>query len=324
MTRRLILQSIDDYLGPASGRFFGAGYRRSQYSFGAPVVTDEAFRSTVDIRYPVDWSKKREGDDLRPHLSTVDVMVLAARCAETLLERRFGLSEAELGDARIRKTLIRAGTEPQEDLDGVPLTARITRSVPREDGDGLVSTFETRVGVMMARLQVEHRAGSGAPEAGDDWSTLTGRDDRYWGTGFRREDQLVENVNAELDELRCHADVKLLREERTAGLGSTHAPVVTLIDGFVTLLQLGQVLLYELDGLDRSNSDTLWMQQVVLRQGEPPSAEGNDGTASLTVSDHQLLTMPDGRWRNAELRGQMGGVSMTAAFAHRIARTDED
>ncbi|WP_026122737.1 AvrD family protein [Nocardiopsis halotolerans] len=322
MTSKLLLNSIDDYLGPAGERFFGAGYRRSVYSFSTPVVTDEGFRATVDVNYPADWSKKDVGDDLTPHLSTIDVMVIGARCAETLLERKFGLSEDDIGAAWIRKVVIRAGTSPQEDLVGVPLTATVSKSTPQDDEKRVVSTFDTRVGPMLARVQVEHPAGTESDV--DDWSTLGGRADRYWGTGFRQEDQLIENVDVDLNVLRCRADVKLQKVDHAAGLGSRQPSRVTVVDGFVTLLQLAQVLLYELDGLDRSSSDTLWMQQVVLRQGDSSSTARDTGAVSLVISDHQLLDMPDGQWRNAELRGEAGTVAMTAAFAHRVSKSYEE
>lgn len=323
MSRKFTLDSIDEYLGPSEGRFFGSGYRRSVYSFNDPVPVEDGFRSQVDIDYPVDWSRKKEGDDLTPHLSTVDVMVLGMRCVETLMEKEVGLSEKDIGAARIRKMVIRAGTRPQEDLVDVPLSAAITRRKAEGDWRNLVSTFDIRVGVMSSRVQVEHGKPREIPLDAGDWSTLTGRDDRYWGTGYRREDQLLRNVSVDLGELRCRADVELRKEGYASGLGSRCSSTMTVVDGFVSLLQMAQVLLYEIDGLDRSNSDTLWMQQVVLRQGGPATERDDTGAASLVISDHQLLDMSDGQWRNAELKGRMGDVTMSATFAHRISKSEK-
>ncbi|MFE1102570.1 AvrD family protein [Nocardiopsis alba] len=324
MSRNMSFGSVDEYLGPSKGRFFGSGYRRSVYSFDDPSLTEEGLRATVDIDYPADWSRKREGDDLVPHLSTVDVMILGTRCAETLMERRLGSSDREIRDARIRKMVVRAGAAPQEDLVAVPITAAVTGTRPTEDGERLLSTFETRVGAMMTRVQVEHRAPLGEPPSSADWSALLGRPDGYWGTGYREEDQTLKNVHVDLEGLRCRADVEVDAVDHTSGIGSHRPSGPTVVDGFVSLLQLAQILLYELDGLDRSSSDTLWMQQVVLRQSGSTSEDPSSGIASLAISDHRSLDMPDGRWRDASLKGGLDDITMSASFAHRISKPKKE
>ncbi|MGH8968103.1 MAG: AvrD family protein, partial [Actinomycetes bacterium] len=80
----LLYRSIDDYLGPAQTRFFGHGYRRAQYRVADVTSTpadyaDPGVRATVTIDYPLDWSVKETDVDLRPHLSTVDMLVLGVQ-----------------------------------------------------------------------------------------------------------------------------------------------------------------------------------------------------------------------------------------------------
>lgn len=97
---------------------------------------------------------------------------------------------------------------------------------------------------------------------------------------------------------------------------------VTFIDAFVSLLQLGQVLMYELDGIDRGRSETLWMQRLVLRPSshyEGRTSTADKALAKLRITDHQLLALPSGKWRNVDFAGDLGGIDLSATFAHRIA-----
>ena len=74
--------SIDDYLGPAAGRFFGSGYRRVAYRLHGTDTTQHAagerLRATAEIAYPTDWSKKATATALKPHLSTIDALIVGA------------------------------------------------------------------------------------------------------------------------------------------------------------------------------------------------------------------------------------------------------
>src|ERR1700738_3999369 len=94
--QQLLLHSIDDYLGPAKNRFFSRGYQRADYEvYNLTVIPegagDAGATAGANLRYPADWSQKN-GTDLRPHLSTVDALVLGVQLAELHLAHTYGLS----------------------------------------------------------------------------------------------------------------------------------------------------------------------------------------------------------------------------------------
>src|ERR1700759_3650313 len=90
----LQFSSIDDYLGPGAARFFGSGYRRVSYGWNGLEVGDpsgSSMRAAGAVVYPADWSRKRDAVQLRPHLSTIDAMILGTSSAELCLVRQHGL-----------------------------------------------------------------------------------------------------------------------------------------------------------------------------------------------------------------------------------------
>ena len=327
----LLLHSIDDYLGPSEGRFFGGGYRRARYQVDGIVVTPHGPAAgsvaTVSIGYPADWSRKARSVDLRPHLSTVDMLVLGLQLSEVHLVRAHGLDGALRADAWVRKVTLRAGAEPQEDLDGMPSSAKPVSTTPVPGSDGrYVSVYDASVGAMRARYEIEHRTGSAAPAAPAAFATL---DDalgpaagRYYGAGFQHQRQQIEDVHVDLAGLRSSATVRIGTADGTAppaeGLDGARQPLVSVIDCFVVNLQLAQIMMYEMDAVRRQDSNTLWMVRTVLECAAPRRPWTDTLTASARIAEKYLVPLRGRTWRNVQIQGECGGVTLRAAFAHEL------
>lgn len=319
MARTIALPDIDDYLGPAESRFFGSGYRKAEY-FLSPLASDTAtLRCVAGISYPADWSKKKAGVDLRPHLSTVDTMILGVDLTEALLAVCLGLGPEQRSAAQVHKIVIQAGTSPEEDLGSVPIEARVIRTKPVDAGLAETTTA-VQVGQMRARCVVRHPAVAGpgpVPVGRFVLANVLGpAERRFWGGGFRHGRQGIHSVVADIDSLNVQGTLRVaaLPAEVCDGLGGR--PVgPTMVDAFVSILQMVQVLLYEMDGVPRSESNTLWMQQTTL---ELSADHRPDQSADATIIDSRLIDMPDGQWRNVEFVGSVGTIRQRSLFAHRL------
>ncbi|MGW5197425.1 AvrD family protein [Streptomyces spiralis] len=330
--QQLLLHSIDDYLGPGETRFFSRGYQRAGYRVRAldvapPGSAEPGVRGTLDLDYPADWSRKKDGTDLRPHLSTVDALVLGVQLAELQLTQAYGLSPADRRTVRLSKVVLRAGIEPQEDLRDVPLSARLRTTEPC--GDRYRSVHECTVGNLRVRCDTEHPIVTRA-EAGARFGSLTEAlgpgEDRLYGEGFKFRRHEINNVEVDGRE---HAATAAVRFTRTAGspdpgegMAAGERPTVSLIDCFVVNLQLAQVLMYELDGISRAESNTLWMTQTVLTAPEEAREaefiEGLPLTTRAGLTNKRLLPLRGGVWRNVELSGRLAGIGMRCTFAHEL------
>ncbi|GAA1082050.1 AvrD family protein [Kitasatospora arboriphila] len=342
--QQLLLHSIDDYLGPGETRFFSRGYQRAGYRVHGLHVTpagpagsasatstasgaEPGVRGTLDLRYPADWSRKKDGTDLRPHLSTVDALVLGVQLAELHLAHAYGLGEAERRTVRLAKVVLRAGTAPQEDLTGVPLSARLRSTEPA--GARYRSVHECAVGNLRVRVETEHPIVERAAEEARFGSldAALGRGEyRFYGAGFKYRHHEITDVAVDNRE---HGATALVRFTRRAGapapvdgIAAGDRPTVSLIDCFVVNLQLAQVLMYELDGLSRADSNTLWMMQTVLTAPEEEPAvelvEGRPFTTRAALTGRRLLPLRGGTWRNVELSGGLAGIGMRCSFAHEL------
>jgi hypothetical protein len=330
---QLLYSSIDDYLGPAETRFFGHGYRRAEYRVGDIVARPEAaarvgpvVRATVSVAYPRDWSRKAAQVDLRPHLSTVDMLVLGVQFSEVHLAHAYGLDATSRQSAWLRRVTIRAGAKPQEDLAGLSGTAALrgTKAVPGSP-NRFRSVYDCQVGEMQARCEIEHdiadrAAGEGCYDSIED--ILGPATSRYYGEGFKFSQQHITDLNVDMKSLQASARVRITPTEvgRTAteGLEGRYQPVLSMIDCFVTNLQLSQVLMYEMDSVRRLDSKTLWMLRTVLDASRPdrPCAAALEAHAS--ISEKRLLPLRGTTWRNVDVIGHCGGVNLRSSLAHEL------
>ena len=102
------------------------------------------------------------------------------------------------------------------------------------------------------------------------------------------------------------------------GIEAMYQPSYSLIDTFVLTLQLGQVLLYELDQMARENSDTLWMRKTEFIMTGPPAAIG-PLRAKVSLDRARILLSKGARWRVAEIVGQVGSqAQIRCNVAHQL------
>jgi hypothetical protein len=324
--RGLFLPSIDDYLGPAENRFFARGYQRAEHRIRDIGVTSTRVDARVDLSYPTDWSTKK-GVDQRPHLSTVDALVLAVQLVEVHLATSHGLTGPERASARLRRVVLRAGGAPQEDLVDLPVSASLVKNedLP-ETAARVLSVYSCAVGNLRVRTEVEHPVGASPAAARTDSldGVLGPGRSRYYGAGFRTRRHHIQHVQVDMDTLTARADVHFTPEPdpATAGIDGELHPSVTFVDAFVVNLQLAQVLMYELDSLSRANSNTLWMMQTRLDAPvtRPPLPDRPDlallSRASLT--DTRLHALRGGKWRSVDIDASLAGIGLRCSFAHEL------
>ncbi|GAA4785939.1 AvrD family protein [Streptomyces ziwulingensis] len=322
---------MDDVLGPRSKRFFGEGYKRAEHKLRDITVTQEKGQparadAAVRVRYPSNWSRKGDTDQ-RPHLSTVDVLVIGAQLCEILLADAVGLTAREQSEAVLLRVRIKAGTTPvEEDLAGFPASARLAGTAPAAGESGrFVSTMECRVGTLRMTCAVRHgraaRPASLPVRCSSERTTLGAPHTRLFGTGFTTRRQFVEDVELDLAAGSASAAVRIDEAVHApaAGLEAGLRNCASPIDAFVVGLQLGQVLLYALDQVPRSRSNTLWMRETVLDLDPARAAlSASDDTAVRLERSRRLTNSRGEVWRSADIVGDLRGIGMRCSVAHRL------
>lgn len=321
----LAFTDVTDRLGPAERRFFGEGYKRAEHRLYGLRPTggaeDATIEGTASVSYPADWSRKG-GVDQQPHLSTVDAVLLAVQLAEAHLAHHAGLDDPQRRAAWVRAIRIRAGARPVEDLAAFPVSVRRSevRDVPFEPRRR-VSVLECTVGTMRAQVEIDHPVPSGRRSELD--GLLRPQWNRPYGQAYRARRQYVERVRVMPARTRATARLRLdtwgAATVPGTGIEGWYQPSAGLIDAFVTALQLGQVMLYELDGMDREDSNTLWMRAASIEADTPHRPVTDTLPTAAELAGPALVRLRGTEtWRRAEIKGQLPGIRVSCSVAHQL------
>ena len=321
--------TIDDALGPPAARYFGDGYRKvSQHLHSLTLEPGSAgvgrIAGTATVSYPGDWSLKSASSELRPHLSSIDAVVLAAEVAECCLALTLGLHSEQRRRMWIRSVTVRAGAVPLLDLSGFDVSAAVTRSEPAPlTLCGHVSTVECRVGPIKVAYEIEHEPGQpGQPKSRHAVENLLEEPEgRYYGGGYKKTAREICDIDADSQSGQVEARIRIT--EQTAarpreGIGAAYHPCLTPVDVIVTTAQLAQVMIYSSDTLTRDKTNTLWMRHFSFRLSTPYQPITNPGIASLTATRSRVIPMAGQTWRTLEMTGTLLGISGEFSVTHAL------
>lgn len=317
--------TVDDYLGNGERRFFGEGYKRAvqwirDITLDAEPDGTIRSRARAAVRYPADWSRKGTVDQ-RPHLSSIDVLLIAGEMAEVGLTHTLGLTTAERRALRLRSVRLKSGRAPVEaELDDFPVTATLRRS------ERNLTVADCQVGALRAELSVWHpaRAAAGVGGRYPSPDALLGPPRTRPFAGLhklkrQRIDGLAVDVAARTAQATVGVDFSASAGIIPTGLESYSHAAVSIVDTFVSAIQLGQILLYQLDGLDRASSNTLWMRQTVLGTGTRSIPVHGPCRLDVWLEGEQLLRRsPQEAWRSADIVARLADQEVRCSVAHRL------
>ena len=280
--------SIDDFLGQRQGRYFGDGYLKSSHfirnfelSGGLHTLR---FSCTGVANLPETWSTKGEVQQ-KPHLSTIDVIEFALECLRLF---RIGARRGhELTTDLLSSISIVAGKRPVDnDLSAVPIT-----------GEVLLDDTACEIMVLqIANMEVTLRL---RPDADRHARPLA----------YRRHP--VELGKVMLNSGQMQASAMAYSSPEQTGVWSLSA-------SFACALQLGQLLLYKLDNIDRAKSNTLWMKKTAIGFSDLMPYGGNVQPIHAHLEDVLKYSKADGDWRRANVCAAFCNVQIICRVTHRL------
>ena len=317
--------SIDDLLGDGRRRFFSHGYKTTNPRLRnlrvAHTVAESKLTARASLGVAGVWSVKGNQEQT-PHLGTTDVLVLACRMAEALLASRF--SPDILPAAYLTSVTISGGSEPVEDTLG-DLGCKATL---QDHGEG--SVLRCSVASMSAVLEVTHapaELGLASVESPSEEALVGDAATRLYGALWAERQVTLSEVVLEAAQGAAHAQLSF-RQQPTLGhqlgdrrgLEAAYPQALSAVEYFVATLQLGQVLLYSLDAMNRSDSNTLWMRKTrVTFTGPGPRIGGGQGTGlSVGLQKSRLIGKDGGSWRCADVVGTFDGGEVVCSVAHQL------
>lgn len=319
--------SIDDILGDGRHRFFSQGYKTTNPRLHELQVIHTGPTSTLTARASLGvegiWSVKGSSEQT-PHLGTTDVIVLACRMAEVLLASKY--SSELLPEAHLISVTVSGGSAPVEGN----LNQLECRALLEESTIGSSSTLQCSISSMSATLEVAHPDGAAVADSVElpcEEALVGDASSRLYGDLWSERQVALENVRIKNDDESAHARLSLdAHSSRNGvverhGLEANYIHELCAVEYFVSALQLGQVLLYRLDAMDRAESNTLWMRRtrITLRASTSHQWEGaQEAGLSVVLSNKRLITKDGDVWRCADVVGTFNRGEVVCSVAHRL------
>lgn len=331
MKSKFLCHSIDDYLGDSKTRFFGMGYRRVVYDIkNIDIQFDHSendhpkLTSLVSVKYPLDWSKKKD-TNLRPHLSSIDTLILSTQFCEIFLKHSFQFDSFNCKKMWLKSLKLKSGITPQEDLDNIPakIIWKSTSKLQLND-DTMTSIFDCQIGKMEARCEIEHPVAEIICKNGcytSPTDILEPSNSRYYGDLFKLRGQSLQNISYDSENQTASAKVKLNIPEfyhSVNGIDGYYQPSATHVDCFVVHLQLAQVLMYELDNINRKDSETLWMLRTEIEAPTPIKNFQSNYDATTRITSNYKLKVRNEYWRYVDIEGDFAGIKIKCSLGHKL------
>lgn len=322
--------SFDIPLGPATDRYFGQGYKNVTHNLTRLRLSRSNqvgahHEAIAELCYPAAWSRKGSRE-LVPHVSSIDTVALAASLLETAVVHTCDLGSAEAARMWVSHAKVSAGARPEEDLHHVAVTADIINVVRQPSGD-LATTAMFRVGQLRGSMTLQHPPGIGefyvlgADKVSDLASTYPGRQ-LFYLSGYKTHDLHACDIAVDTTEQTITATCAVNTSTPTAalvGAESAWPHSVSIIDAVLGAAQLSQILLYDLDGVDRASSNTLWMRKLELTATPPPRPITEPFPATVHVRRLSTINRSNQVWRSADLTvHDFAGVTGSCLLAHQL------
>lgn len=322
--------SFDAPLGPASGRYFGQGYKKVSHNLtnlrldrsNQPGARHQA---TARLQYPDAWSTKGSRE-LVPHVSSIDTVALAAALLETAIVHTRDLSNDEAREVWVSRAKVSAGAVPEEDLHHVAVTADIVE-VKSQPGGDVATTATFRVGQLRGSMTLHHPSGIGdltllgADHVADLAASYPGRE-LFYLSGYKTHElhacDLSVDTTGQAITATCAVDIGA-PDNALSGAETAWPRSVSIIDAILGAAQLSQILLYDLDGVDRASSNTLWMRKLELTASKPPRSSTDPFPAKVDVRRVSTIDRSGQKWRSADLIVRdFAGVTGSCLLAHQL------
>lgn len=309
-----VLNHIDDALGPAAQRYFGEGFKRTRYAISVSYQADSA-EGFVQVMYQQNWSSKTTDKVRKPHLSTLDAVLISGQVSCALLRRRYPLSQPDCQQAWIRALEIKAGHLSYEDLAAVPLQAKLMSSAAADDSlFGYLTRLQVKLGEMVVELVIDH--------ALSEQATVLTDTDHYFSDGYRQRQCQLQQLQFEPGQLTLTAQLSLQTGSALPadGVMGAYPRCLLAIELLTAFAQLAQALMYQMDNLSRDQTNNLWMRQVSLFCPYPIIPQ-RQHLAQLACQRTSLLPKKDEIWRLTTVVATLAGhpeFRLSAKLCHSL------
>ncbi len=315
-----VYKTIDEILGDKDKRFFSSGFKNVRHLFNSISISpcQNELTAKCSAIYPENWSVKDDGTVLKPHVSTLDILVFAF-CLNTLfVSHMYQLNNNQISDTWIKKVTIKAGSEPEYKLEDIDINTRFL-STAEIGNDRYNSVFSNEIAGFNIVIELEH------------YITSTTTEDIYYSSINDACSAIAGYCSQLVDKNKIYDLSNICIDKNSQSLSSnvnirktntiSDNNIYSVIDLFACASQQMQALIYQVDSIERKCSNNLWMRKVEIEYKKPVSTL-KSFRQSVYISKSKILRMKESTWRIADFKcivdSPSNPLSVSVSLAHEI------
>lgn len=293
----------DEILGDYETRYFGAGHKRTNYRLRG----NEFVESKAEVYQTAGWSEK-DGCQMKPHLSTIDGVILAVMYVEKYMQER--CSQIILNNMFLYSFEIKAGAAPVEDLTDITLNMKKEEVLENE------MHFEIAVEGMNIRLHFKR-----VKVQLSNIVFCTKEKDvekpHYFSEHLKNVKYNIGDICFDESMIACIVSREEKKEVYYDGIGCLLSNSMSILEWLIIFSQMGQLLAYKIDLINRQESETLWMKNVAAEMDFPVLYEESMAVSGGVVKS-SMLNIREKMWRVFEMSGTAynGNIRFKGKIAH--------
>ena len=297
------MATVDALLGDHRQRYFGDGHKRTLYN--VVEIDDTLFGS---ITHSGTWSSKSQ-QEVQPHLSTLDGVILASLLAEKYLE---GIGELP-NHYFLTKFEIKSGMKPIENLNQIPLVLK--SSITENDETVFkITVLDMKVSVTFRKIESpEEVVGGEGVFEGFISNHLKNIQHEIYDISF-----LDTLDTADKCSIFCKANRGEIQLVDYKGISANFANCYSLLELLIVFSQMAEMLAYHADNIDRDCSQTLWMKNVTAELAHPIPVDEIELLGK--IRKNKLIDMKGHNWKIFEMSGAdtKNRICISSKIAHQL------
>ncbi|AEY66774.1 AvrD family protein [Clostridium sp. BNL1100] len=315
-----VYETIDELLGDKDKRFFSSGFKNVKHLFNDISISPcrNELTAKCSAIYPENWSVKEDGTVLKPHVSTLDILVFVFCLNKLFVSHIYQLKNNQIGNMWIKKVVIKAGSEPEYKLEDIDIHTRFLGTA-ETGNDRYNSMFSNEIAGFNMVIELEHDINSMTTEEiyyssiNDAGSAITG-----YCSQLVEKNKIYDLTNICIDKnsQSLSSNVNIRKMETISDNN-----IYSIIDLFACASQQMQALIYRVDSIERKCSNNLWMRKVEIEYKKPVSTL-KSFRQTVYISKSKILHMKENTWRIADFKcivdSPSNPLSVSVSLAHEI------
>lgn len=317
----ITINTIEDVLGSPRKRYFSNGFRNTSFEYSDLFFRNHALECKLHFSFNELWSQKRHRN-LQPHIGITEYFTASAFFTEFLLKAYLGLNDEDISRCWISFFSVKTRPAIQTDEENINFKAQLINTSPVNTSSHFLkfkSMVNIEFGKMKILIDINHPVQRLEEDQTGIISVSRKTNHGLYKAGYKHVNHKIRNIELDVANLSLSSGISIahhIPSDQMRGIGSDYRNSCMISDHYLTTGQLMQVLLYEMDNINREESNNMWVREVKTYYPVPFSKPVSRNT--LKATETNIIRMKSENWRIATIESMHENITSFIKVSHKL------